>query len=80
MHKEISKINEIIQMAWCDKTSFEDIQSLTGASETETNALMRRHLKPSSFRLWRTRVSGRIAKHRKKRTFKNNVKVQDSCE
>ena len=26
---------------------------------------MRRELKPSSFRLWRKRVSGRITKHRR---------------
>jgi uncharacterized protein (TIGR03643 family) len=26
---------------------------------------MRRELKPSSFRLWRKRVNGRVTKHRK---------------
>ena len=30
-------------------------------------ALMRRHMKPSSFRMWRERVSGRKTKHIQKR-------------
>ena len=59
-------IHSVIEMAWCDKTSFDDIQSLTGLSEPETIAIMRGNLKTSSFRLWRKRVYGRIAKHKKK--------------
>jgi uncharacterized protein (TIGR03643 family) len=66
MNNNTIDINEVIQMAWCDKTSFDDIQSLTGLSEPETIAVMRGNLKPSSFRLWRKRVYGRIAKHKKK--------------
>jgi uncharacterized protein (TIGR03643 family) len=66
MNNKIIDINEVIQMAWCDKTSFDDIQSLTGLSEPETIAIMRRNLKSTSFRLWRKRVYGRIAKHKKK--------------
>lgn len=58
-------ISEIVDMAWCDKTSFDDIERITGRSEKEVISLMRRHLKPSSFRLWRKRVSGRTAKHQK---------------
>lgn len=61
-----NNISEIIAMAWCDKTSFDDIQVLMGLSEAQTIAIMRNHLQPSSFRLWRKRVSGRIAKHRKR--------------
>ncbi|MGC6404338.1 MAG: TIGR03643 family protein [Candidatus Comchoanobacterales bacterium] len=53
-------------MAWCDKTSFDTILATTGLSESEVITIMRRHLKPRSFRLWRKRVSGRIAKHEKK--------------
>ena len=59
-------IDEIIAMAWCDKTSFNAIQTTTGLSESQVIALMRQHLKPRSFRLWRKRVSGRLAKHSKK--------------
>lgn len=32
---EDNMTNEIIQMAWCDKTFFDDIQALTGLSEAE---------------------------------------------
>lgn len=66
MNKDIINISEIIEMAWCDKTSFEDIKKLTGLSEPETISIMRKNLKPSSFCLWRKRVSGRISKHKKK--------------
>lgn len=61
----ISK-HEIIQMAWCDKTSFNAIKAHTGFNEQDVIKLMRSELKPSSFRLWRKRVSGRVAKHTKK--------------
>ena len=66
MNSDPQHINEITEMAWCDKTSFDDIQALTGLSEAETIRVMRKNLKPSSFRLWRKRVSGRIAKHSKR--------------
>lgn len=59
-------IDDIIGMAWCDKTAFDAIEAATGVSEPAVIAIMRTHLKPSSFRLWRKRVSGRTAKHGKK--------------
>lgn len=61
-----SQINDIIGMAWCDKTPFERILSFTGLSEKEVIALMRRELKASSFRLWRKRVGSRLRKHESK--------------
>ena len=62
---DIQLINSVIELAWCDKTSFEDIYLQTGLSEDKVIQIMRRHLKDSSFRLWRKRVSGRIKKHKK---------------
>ena len=56
-------IDEIIEMAWCDKTSFDQIHALTGLSEQDVITIMRTHLKPRSFRLWRERVTGRASKH-----------------
>ena len=55
--------SEIIALAWDDKVSFEMIQGQTGLSEKSVIKLMRRSLKPGSFRKWRERVSGRSAKH-----------------
>lgn len=80
MHKDFININEIIQMAWCDKTSFDDIQTLTGFTESETIVVMRNNLKPSSFRLWRKRVSGRIAKHKKKHATKYQSALPEPVE
>lgn len=65
MSNNPTNISEIIEMAWCDKTSFDDIYTLTGLSESQTIKLMRYNLKPSSFRLWRKRVTGRKTKHKK---------------
>jgi len=70
MNQNDAHISEIIQMAWCDKTSFDDIHNHTGLTESDTIKLMRSNLKPSSFRLWRKRVSGRKAKHKKLSTLK----------
>ena len=69
MKNKIYNTSEIIEMAWCDKTSFEDIQSISGLTEPETILLMRRNLKPTSFRLWRKRANGRAAKHKKKQAL-----------
>lgn len=55
----------IIRLAWEDRTTFEEIEERTGLTEPQVIAIMRRELKPSSFRLWRKRVSGRVTKHRK---------------
>ena len=59
-------INSVIEMAWCDKTSFDSIQDQTGLAEKEVIKIMRSNLKSSSFKLWRERVYGRKAKHEKK--------------
>lgn len=61
-----AQISEIIAMAWDDETAFDAIERLYGLSEKETIKLMRREMKPSSFRMWRKRVSGRTAKHEKR--------------
>ncbi|MGB1622869.1 MAG: TIGR03643 family protein [Synechococcus sp.] len=56
-------LDRIIEMAWEDRTSFEAIAYQFGVSEQEVITLMRQSLKPTSFRLWRRRVSGRKTKH-----------------
>ena len=61
-------IDRIIEMAWEDRTPFEAIQFQFGLAEQETINLMRRVLKPSSFRNWRKRVNSGISqKHLQKR-------------
>ena len=56
----------IIWAAWADRITFEEIKEKTGRSESEVIKIMRRSLKPSSFRLWRKRVHNKSIKHRKK--------------
>ena len=58
-------INSIIEMAWCDKTSFDSIKLQTNLSEKEVIKIMRSNLKKTSFKVWRERVYGRKAKHEK---------------
>ena len=61
-------ISRIIEMAWEDRTSFEAIKLQYGYVESDVIALMRREMKPSSFKMWRKRVHTRISiKHPKKR-------------
>lgn len=69
MKLEIKDIDRIIEMAWEDRTPFDAITFQFGIKEQEVITLMRRELKPKSFRLWRARVQGRATKHSKKRTF-----------
>ena len=65
MIKNDFDIDSIIEMAWCDKTSFESIKMQTGFSEKEIIKIMRSNLKKASFKVWRERVYGRKAKHEK---------------
>ena len=57
------KLDLVIDLAWADEVSFDEIKSRTGYAEKDVIRIMRRHLKPSSFRMWRKRVSGRKTKH-----------------
>lgn len=58
-----AEVNDIIGMAWADDVSFDDIRRKYGLPEKEVIFLMKRSLKPSSYRLWRKRVTGRKTKH-----------------
>ncbi len=62
-------IDRIIEMAWEDRTPFEAIALQFGLSEKQVIAVMRRSMQPSSFRLWRKRVTGRKTKHQQRRDF-----------
>jgi uncharacterized protein (TIGR03643 family) len=62
-----AELSRLIEMAWEDRTPFDAIQASHGVSEEQVIRLMRRHLKPGSFRLWRRRVSSRSTKHVAKR-------------
>jgi uncharacterized protein (TIGR03643 family) len=64
-HRTSEQISQIIRLAWEDRTSFEDIEKRTGLAENQVIEIMRAELKPSSYRMWRKRVSGRVTKHRK---------------
>jgi uncharacterized protein (TIGR03643 family) len=64
-----SEVDRVIQMAWEDRTSFDAIQRQFDLTPGEVIKLMRRELKPSSFRLWRERTAGRKTKHVAKRGF-----------
>ncbi len=59
-------IDRIIEMAWEDRTPFDAIEHQFGLAEKDVIGLMRKEMKPSSFKMWRKRVSGRATKHLKK--------------
>ena len=61
--------SRVIEMAWEDRTTFEAIKHSYGLNEAGVIKLMRQELKPSSFRLWRKRVSNRATKHETMRGF-----------
>lgn len=59
----LEDISRIIEMAWEDRTPFEAIELQFGMKENEVREIMRREMNPSSFKMWRKRVSGRKTKH-----------------
>ena len=62
----------VIWAAWADRITFEEIEKKTGKTESDVIKIMRRSLKPNSFKSWRKRVKNQSLKHRKK--FKLNRK------
>ena len=64
-----AEVDRVIAMAWEDRTPFEAIYAQFGLRENDVRALMRRHMKASSFKMWRERVTGRTTKHVKLRDF-----------
>lgn len=70
MNKKLNEkeIDRIIEMGWEDRTPFDAIKMQFGLKEQEVIDIMRRNMKPSSFKLWRKRVQGRKTKHLKKRS------------
>jgi uncharacterized protein (TIGR03643 family) len=51
-----AEVSEIIQMALSDAVSFDTIRAVHGLDQDAVKALMRRELKPGSYRAWRKRV------------------------
>lgn len=56
-------IDRIIEMAWEDRTTFEAIEKQFGLKQDDVIKLMRKQMKPSSFKMWRERTKGRSTKH-----------------
>ena len=69
MDKELTpqQIDRIIEMAWEDRTPFDAIEYQFGLTEDKVKELMKRELKFSSYKLWRSRVENCKTKHAKKR-------------
>ena len=72
----------VIWAAWADRVTFEEIKEKTGKSESDVIKIMRKNLKPGSFRLWRKRVHNTSIKHRKKfklerKKIREKVKITD---
>ena len=72
----------VIWAAWADRITFEEIKEKTGKNESEVIKIMRKNLKPSSFRLWRKRVHNTSIKHRKKfqlgrKKLREKIKISD---
>lgn len=67
-----SDTDRIIEMAWEDRTPFEAIKAQFNFSEADVIKLMRRELKPTSFKLWRKRVNSGVSN---KHLFKRSEKI-----
>ena len=65
-----------------DRNTFEEIKEKTGKNESQVIKIMRKNLKPGSFRLWRKRVHNTSIKHRKKfqlgrKKLREKIKLTD---
>ena len=78
----ISDPDWIIWAAWADRITFEEIEKKTGKNESQVIKIMRRNLRPGSFKLWRKRVHNTSIKHRKKfklsrKKMREKIKISD---
>ena len=62
-------VNELIEMAWRDEVTFDDIEKEFGIKEPEVKRIMQQNLKSSSYKLWRKRV--RWIKEKRKKHLTN---------
>ena len=79
---DINNPDWVIWAAWADRITFEEIKKKTGITESDVIKIMRRSLKPSSFKLWRKRIKHKSIKHRKKfeylrKEIKSKIKKND---
>ena len=56
----------VIWAAWADRITFEEIREVSGLTEAEVIAQMRKTLKKKSFKRWRKRASSQSIKHRRR--------------
>ena len=68
-----TQIDHIIELAWSDEVTFNDIKIQYGIDEKDVIKIMRENLKRRSFKLWRKRVSGRKSKHWKIKNSQWNI-------
>ena len=66
LEPKIGSPNWVVWAAWADRITFEEIKEKSNFTEAQVIKLMRKELKPSSFRLWRKRVKNKSIKHRRK--------------
>ena len=59
MRRKLSDIDisEIIEQAWCDKTSFDDIFQQLSMNENDIKKVLRKNLRKRSYVHWRKRIS-----------------------
>ncbi len=50
------EISDIIEQAWCDKTSFENISLQKNLNENDVKKILKKNLKKNSYILWRKRI------------------------
>ena len=75
-HASKGSVDWIIWAAWADRITFEEIYKICGKTEHEVICIMRKRLKPNSFRTWRARASQISHKH--KSSFVQSGKIIDS--
>ncbi len=72
LEPKIGSPDWVIWAAWADRITFEEIKEKTNLTENHVIKIMRKELKPSSFRLWRKRVKNKSIKHRRKFELNRN--------
>lgn len=50
------ELNKLIDYAWDDKISFDDIEKLFGLNEDDVKKIMKSNLKPKAYSNWRERI------------------------
>lgn len=66
LNLNLEEKNRLIEMAWKDRITFDEIKEELNLTENQVKNIMRSLISQKGYKRWRKRVQGRVTKHKVK--------------